>query len=99
MKVIFRDARLEEAIRTASAAGTGYHPDVLRAAGKKLGILEAATDERVLRNWKSLHYEKLDGKRAGQRAVRVNDQYRLVFLLNEIDTPATVEILDLVDYH
>lgn len=99
MKVEFRDPGLEAAIRSGSAGATRLHPDVLRAAKKKLVMLESATDERDLRNFKSFHYEKLVGDRAGQRSVRVNDQYRFVFELDDATTPPTIKILDLIDYH
>jgi proteic killer suppression protein len=99
MRVVFQDARLEGAVRSMSAAGTGFHPDVLRAAYKKLQMLEAALDERDLRNLKSLHYEKLAGDRDGQRSVRVTDRYRFVFALDDGTAPPTLLMLELVDYH
>ncbi|MBI3434917.1 MAG: type II toxin-antitoxin system RelE/ParE family toxin, partial [Proteobacteria bacterium] len=51
------------------------------------------------RNWKSLHYEKLKGGRDGQRSVRLNDQFRMVFELDERTDPQTVTILSIEDYH
>lgn len=99
MKVEFCDPDLETAIRSGSVGGTRLHPDVIRAAHKKLVMLESATDERDLRNFKSFHYEKLVGDRAGQRSVRVNDQYRFVFELDDATKPPTLKILDLIDYH
>lgn len=60
---------------------------------------EAAEDERTLRNWKSLHYEKLKGDREGQRSVRLNDQYRLIFLLDADTSPPKIIVLGIEDYH
>ena len=99
MKVEFRDPGLEAIVRSGSGGGARLHPDVLRAAHKKLVMLESAADERDLRNFKSFHYEKLVGDRAGQRSVRVNDQYRFVFELDDTTKPPTINILDLIDYH
>jgi proteic killer suppression protein len=55
--------------------------------------------KRALRNWKSLRYEKLKGDRIGQRSIRLNDQYRMVFVLDEGSTPPTVTISSIEDYH
>jgi proteic killer suppression protein len=62
-------------------------------------VLEAAPDERTLRNWKSLHYEKLKGDRKGQRSIRLNGQWRLVFILDEATLPPTIAVVAVEDYH
>ena len=72
---------------------------VIKAARRKLTVLRAATDDRALRNWKSLHYEKLKGDREGQRSIRVNDKYRIVFLLDDDARPQKATILAVEDYH
>ena len=72
---------------------------VIKSARRKLAVLRAAVDDRSLRNWKSLHYEKLKGERGGQRSIRLNDQYRMVFELDEETEPQTVTILKIEDYH
>jgi proteic killer suppression protein len=40
--------------------------------------IRAASDERDFYALKSLHYEKLHGKRSHQRSMRLNDQFRLI---------------------
>jgi proteic killer suppression protein len=72
---------------------------VIKSARRKLTVLRAAVDDRSLRNWKSLHYEKLKGDRAGLRSIRLNDQYRLVFSLDESTNPQTATIIAIEDYH
>jgi len=98
MRVIFRDARLA-AIRTTAAERLGLPMTVVKSCRHKLVVLEAAPDERTLRNWKSLHYEKLSGDREGQRSIRLNNQWRLVFILDGMTTPPTIEVLSIEDYH
>ncbi|MGH2508638.1 MAG: type II toxin-antitoxin system RelE/ParE family toxin, partial [Ktedonobacteraceae bacterium] len=66
MKVEFADERLA-LIETADAAKTGFSAAVINSFRDKFVIIRAATDERVLRNWKSLHYEKLEGYQDGRR--------------------------------
>ena len=76
------------------------HPiAVIVAARRRLVQLEAALDERDLRNWKSLNYKKLQGEREGQRSIRVNNQYRIVFEISQDERPAVVTILEIGDTH
>lgn len=98
MDVEFADKNLAE-IETGDAVKTGLPIAVIRSARRKLVTLRAASDDRTLRNWKSLHYEKLKGDREGQRSIRVNDKYRIVFTLDDDVTPTRATILAIEDYH
>ncbi len=97
MKIQFQDTRLG-LIRTDRAFETKLPFAVIKSCRDKLVVLEAAPDERTLRNWQSLRYEKLKGKRDGQRSIRINDQYRMVFTLDD-STPPILTILEVCDYH
>lgn len=46
---------------------------------RKLQMLDAAAELHDLRIPPSNHLEKLQGDRAGQYSIRINDQWRLVF--------------------
>jgi proteic killer suppression protein len=98
MDIVFADPLLE-LIETEEAGQTRLPVPVIKSARRKLTVLRAAVDDRSLRNWKSLHYEKLKGGRAGERSIRLNDQYRMVFILDETTSPQTVTILGIEDYH
>ena len=98
MDVEFAD-RMLALIETGKAGATRLPVAVIKSARRKLTALRAAPDERALRNWKSLHYEKLKGDRKGQRSIRVNDQYRIVFELDDDAKPQKVTILSIEDYH
>jgi proteic killer suppression protein len=98
MDIDFGDKKLA-LIETDQAAHTKLPAAVIASCRQKLVVLRAAPDERVLRNWKSLHYEKLDGDRAGQRSIRLNKQWRLVFRLEEISNPPKIIVLSIEDYH
>jgi len=98
MEIVFADETLA-LIETDEAGATRLPVAVIKSARRKITVLRAATDDRSLRNWKSLHYEKLRGDREGQRSIRLNDQYRLVFKLDEETDPQTVTILSIEDYH
>lgn len=98
MEVVFADPELA-LVETDQAGNLRLSVAIIKSARRKLTLLRAAPDERSLRNWKSLHYEKLKGDRDGQRSVRLNDQYRLVFLLDETTAPPTIVIISIEDYH
>lgn len=98
MEVEFADSDLA-LIETEEAGKTKLPVAVIKSARRKLTALKAAPDDRALRNWKSLHYEKLKGDREGQRSIRLNDQYRMIFELNENTTPPTARVLAIEDYH
>jgi len=98
MEIVFADPTLE-LVETEDAGQTKLPVAVIKSVRRKLTVLRAAPDDRALRNWKSLHYEKLKGDRAGLRSVRVNDKYRIVFELNESTTPPTITITAIEDYH
>src|SRR6185312_1960055 len=98
MRIEFRDRRLA-LIRTERAHELKLPVGVIKAARDKLLLIESAPDERTLRNWKSLNYKQLSGDRDGQRQIRLNDQYRITFLLDESTEPPTAIVLKIGDTH
>lgn len=98
MRIEFADDALSR-ICTDEAHKLGLPFAVIKAARRKLIQLEAALDERDLRNLKSLNYKKLNGDREGQRSIRVNDQYRIVFTLSDGERPPVICVLEIGDTH
>ncbi|MGN6818250.1 MAG: type II toxin-antitoxin system RelE/ParE family toxin [Sphingomonas sp.] len=98
MRIVFADDDLA-LIETDDLGATRLPVAAIKSARRKLTLLRAAIDDRSLRNWKSLHYEKQKGDRESQRSIRLNDQYRMVFELDEETEPQTVTILKIEDYH
>lgn len=98
MEIEFRDTDLA-LVETDRAADTRLPISVINSLRHKLVVIRAAPDERPLRNWKSLHYEKLKGDRSGQRSIRINKQWRLVFTLDTECNPNKMTILAVEDYH
>ncbi|MDR6598093.1 type II toxin-antitoxin system RelE/ParE family toxin [Saccharothrix longispora] len=70
-------------------------PNVQRVALRKLAILDAAENLEDLRVPPGNRLEKLQGDRAGQHSIRINQQWRICFRWTEAG-PENVEI---VDYH
>jgi proteic killer suppression protein len=56
----------------------------------KLRFLRNVPDERSLRNWRSLHYERMEGE---ERSIRLNDQFRLIFTVDTECNPNKIKIL------
>ena len=63
-------------------------------AKRRLNVLNAVVSLDDLRNNPGARLHRLKGDRAGQWAITINEQYRLVFDWN--DGPTNVEIMD---YH
>jgi proteic killer suppression protein len=89
MDVEFRDKTLA-LIETDRAAETRLPISVINSLRQKLVVIRAAPDERTLRNWKSLHYEKMDDD---ERSIRINKQFRLIFTLYTECKPNKMTIL------
>lgn len=98
MEVEFEDSRLA-LIETERAAETRLPVAVIQSTRRKLNVIRAAPDERTLRNWKSLHYEKLKGDLAEKRSIRLNEKWRMVFRLDESTQPPKIVVTAIEDYH
>ncbi len=98
MDVEFADQTLA-LIETNDAAKTGLPVSVINSFRDKFVVVRAAPDERVFRNWKSLHYEKLEGYKDNRRSIRLNKQWRVVFTINTECSPNKIRVLAVEDYH
>lgn len=97
MEIEFQDARVA-LVETDRAAETRYPIEVINSLRQKFIVIRAAPDERTLRNWRSLHYEKLE-RPGDQRSIRINKQWRLVFTIDTKNRPNKITILGVEDYH
>lgn len=98
MKIEFAKPRIA-LIRTSRAHELGLPVAVIKAARNKLIVIEAAPDERTLRNWKSLNFKELKGDRQGMRQIRINEQYRIELTIDNSTNPPVVTIHDIGDNH
>jgi toxin HigB-1 len=88
-----------ELIATDARADSGYPQAVVKIFRRRMQLIEAAIDERDFYALKSLHYEKLKGKRDHQRSMRINDQWRLVIEIKKAEPKNVVRIIEIEDYH
>ena len=69
--------------------------EILRAARRKLEILDAAERLEDLLIPPSNRLEKLSGDRSGQHSIRINKQWRICFRWHE----SAAHDVEIVDYH
>jgi proteic killer suppression protein len=94
MIVEYRDKNLA-LVETDRAAETRLPIAVINSMRQKLVVIRAAPDDRTLRNWKSLHYEKME---ADERSIRLNDKYRLIFTISTENDTTKMTVLRVWDH-
>jgi toxin HigB-1 len=98
MKVRHTDPNLAR-LEVDSDHGGDYPPEAVRGFRKVMQVIRAAEDERDLYAMKSLHFEKLQGNRAGQHSLRLNSQWRLIVIIEKSEPKNTIAVIEIVDYH
>jgi proteic killer suppression protein len=77
----------------------GYSSHVVKLFRARMQFIRASLNENDLRSSRSLHFEKLKGKRQHQRSIRLNDQYRLILEIETCEDGNVVVVKEIVDYH
>lgn len=77
----------------------GYTAGLVTKYPMRVQLIRAAEDERAFYALKSLHFEKLKGKRSHQRSMKLNDQFRLILEIEKGSPKNTVVIVSIEDYH
>nr|VFK37392.1 MAG: proteic killer suppression protein [Candidatus Kentron sp. TC] len=96
MEIEFANKKLEQLIDDEPAHWLPV--SVISSARRKLQLIDAAKDERDLRNWKSLHYEKLSRDKT-LSSIRLNKNWRMILFLSKRHNESKVKILSIEDYH
>jgi proteic killer suppression protein len=86
-------------LETEATYTAGFAPEIVKAFRKRIQYIHSAPDEQSLRSWRSLHLEKLKGKRAHQWSIRLNDQWRLILEFRQDETGKYVAVVSIEDYH
>jgi toxin HigB-1 len=97
-EVVHRDeslGRLERDVKFTA----GHPPAIVKAFRKRMWAIRNAVDERDLREVKSNHLEKLQGKREHQYSMRLNDQWRLIIQIEGRGATKTLAVISIEDYH
>ncbi len=89
----FRDAETERVFQRKGSRR--LPPQVVRLALRKLLVLDGAEALLDLRSPPGNRLERLSGDRAGQRSIRINDQWRICFVWRGADAYE----VEIADYH
>jgi proteic killer suppression protein len=89
----FRDRRTAAVFSRRSPKG--FPSDLVAVSRRKLGYLDAAVSLDDLRSPPGNRLEELQGDRAGQHSIRVNDQFRICFTWRD----GNAKGVEIVDYH
>jgi toxin HigB-1 len=98
MEVVFADPKLDR-LETDPGFTAGFSNEIVRLFRKRMQLIRSAPDERSFYALKSLHFEKLKGKRDHQRSMRLNAQWRLILELRTDDSGKVVIVVSIEDYH
>lgn len=98
MEVHFNNEDLDR-LETDAEFGGGFAQAIVRAFRKRMQYIRAASDERDFYAMKSLHFEKLKGKRSHQHSMRLNDQWRLIVEMEGKGNDKVLVIVAIEDYH
>lgn len=98
MRVRYGDERLS-LVETGQAHRLRLPVDVVQTARRRIRFLREALDERDLYAMRSLHYEKLEGDREGQRSIRLNNKWRLIIEIDRDCDPLEISILEISNHY
>ena len=99
MKVTYNEEYLEELYTEGKSRNKKYRfqPQIVRGYQKAVKYLIQAHRKEDLFPFKSLHFEALQGDKAGRFSVKANDQYRVEFSIEESEEEPIVTICTILE--
>lgn len=99
MDIEFGKEYLEELYTTGKCRNKKYRfqPEIVRSYVKRVLTLDSAPNVEALYTLKSLNYEVLTGDKDGVSSIRINDKYRLEFIVDNDSDKPTIIICTLLD--
>ncbi len=77
----------------------GYAQNITNLFRIRMQQIRAVDNENELRRLKSLHFEKLKGKRKHEYSMRLNKQFRLIFQIEKVREHNQLVVTGIEDYH
>jgi len=74
-----------------------FQPDIIKRYQLRIKTLEKASGPEDLYPIHSLHYEKLKGDKEGLESIRVNDQYRIEFKIENVVSEMVITICNIME--
>lgn len=96
MEVAFTDPDLDE-IEQGNDGKLDHK--LARAFRKAINFIRDAKDIRDVQTYPAFRFEKLQGARAHECSIRLNDQWRLIFQIEKEPPPTSLKITAIEDYH
>ncbi|MBK7763478.1 MAG: type II toxin-antitoxin system RelE/ParE family toxin [Bacteroidetes bacterium] len=98
MEITFKTQLLQDLYENKKVKDKEFksNPALVKQYIKTIGRLKTVEKIEHLFQFHGLRYEKLKGNRIGHSSVRVNEQYRIIFLeIGNTEEPQNIEILDI----
>ena len=103
VKVTFEQTYLKELYDEGKTSDKKhrFQPDIVKRYQQRIKTLVSAPRIETLYQIKSLNYEVLKGDKEGVSSIRVNDKYRIEFLVNTEEEPFVTicNILELSNHY
>ena len=74
-----------------------FQADIVKRYKRGIDYLKQTRNIEELFLLPSLHYEVLKGDKAGVSSIRVNDQYRIEFTVEQVSEPIVVTICNIIE--
>ena len=99
MEITFGKDYLREMYQTGKTADKKhrFQPEIIRKYIRVIDLMIDQPNTETLSKYKSLHYEKLKGIKAGLSSVRVNDQYRIEFEEKAVENQIVATICNITE--
>jgi toxin HigB-1 len=98
MEIEYRNPDLDR-LETEVDFTAGFAGEIVRGFRKRIQAIRAAVDERDLYAIRGNRFEKLQGKRAHQHSMRLNDQWRLIIEIKKSSPKNIIMVIGIEDYH
>ncbi len=99
MEIRFDKEYLQELYEVGKTADKKhrFQPDIIKRYQLRIKTLEKASGPEDLYPIHSLHYEKLKGDKEGLESIRVNDQYRIEFKIENVISEMVITICNIME--
>lgn len=99
MIVTFEEAYLQELYETGTINDKKhrYQPDIVKSYQKCVQLMKSVPDVVSLAKYNSLNYETLKGDKKGVSSIRVNDKYRIEFIVKESLKEPIVTVCNIIE--
>jgi proteic killer suppression protein len=99
MIVTFEETYLKELYESGKTSDKKhrFQPSIVKRYKDRINFLIKVSSKEELYPIKSLHFEALQGNKKGKFSIKVNDQYRIEFTLNEDTKDQVLTICNIVE--